>query len=141
MAGYVSSVSWFQSNQIHLRVYTSTGDKITEKCWDKDKWYTGAFTANGTTVGGTGWLDNTGQIHLRVYVGQSDGRIIEMCWDKDKWYEGAFASQTNATGQGASASSWFDGHTHIRVYVQNSDRSVVEYCWDGDKWYRGGYPG
>ncbi|MGC2238235.1 MAG: hypothetical protein WA584_18925 [Pyrinomonadaceae bacterium] len=142
MAGYVSSVSWFLKGQIYLRVYTSTGTKITERCWDKDKWYTGAFSAEGSAVGGTGWLDSGGQIHLRIYVCNPAGQIVEKCWDKDKWYDGAFASQTNAKGTGASASSWYDGgQVHIRVYVRNSDGSVTEYCWDTNKWYKGGYTG
>jgi len=135
MAGGVSAVSWFD-NQVHLRVYKGDGQTVTEEAYD-GKWYKGAFSQKGTTVGATSWLDG-GQIHIRVYVGSgTNGKITEYCWDKDKWYVGAFA----ATGDGAAATCWVQqGQVHIRVYVRDDSGKVTEYCWDKDKWYVGGYP-
>jgi Fungal fucose-specific lectin len=144
MAGYVSSTSWFTGGNAHLRVYTGNGSQVTERCYDGEAWYTGAFSQHGTTVGSTSWLDQSGQIHIRVYVGSgSNGAITEWCWDKDKWYEGAFSPQTHASGDGASATSWLDNtrQIHLRVYVRGANGKVTEYCWDKDKWYVGGYTG
>ncbi|MEW6734295.1 MAG: hypothetical protein AB1489_23420 [Acidobacteriota bacterium] len=137
MAGFISSVSWFDGNP-HLRVYKGDGTKVTEQAYD-GKWYQGAFSANGTTVGSTSWLDSSGQIHIRVYVGSGkDDKITEYCWDKDQWYIGAFA----ANGDGASATSWLQNNQiHIRTYVRSSSGKVTEYCWDGNGWYVGAYPG
>jgi hypothetical protein len=137
MAGSVSATSWFDK-QIHLRVYKVDGGKVTEQAWD-GKWAHGGFSEPGTTVGSTSWLDGSGQIHLRVYVGNGPtGPIKEYCWDKDKWYVGQFSEP----GEGAAATSWFEaGQIHIRVYVRDSNSKVTEYGWDKDKWYKGGYPG
>lgn len=143
MAGHVNAVSWVDK-QVHLRVYSGNGSQVTERCYDGANWYTGAFSQPGTTVGATSWLDSTGQIHLRVYVGSSaNGAINEWCWDKDKWYAGVFQSETHAAGEGASATSWLDGNgqIHIRVYARASNGRVTEYCWDKDKWYVGAYTG
>jgi Fungal fucose-specific lectin len=136
MAGQVSATSWVESG-IHLRVYRSHQDQITERCWDTDTWYNGAFSARGVTVGATSWLDGSNQIHIRVYVGNgSGGPITEHCWDTDSWYAGAF----QGSGTGATAVSWFDGQTHIRVYVRDQHDNVTEHCWDGSgPWYNGAY--
>lgn len=100
----VGATSWLDaSGQIHLRVYVGSGPNgaITEFCWDKDKWYEGAFSsqthATGEGAAATSWLDNSGQIHLRVYVRNANGKVTEYCWDKDKWYVGGY------TGVAASA--------------------------------------
>ena len=96
----------------------------------------GGFSAPGTTVGATSWLEG-GQIHIRVYVGDK-GKITEHCWDKDQWYIGQF----KADGDGAAATSWLVGsQIFIRVYVREATGKYVEYCWDKGPWYRGGYPG
>jgi len=139
MAGFVDCVSWYDSGGPHLRVYTGKNGVVTEQAYDGN-WYTGAFKANGTTVGATSWVDSSGQIHIRVYVGSGpDQPITEHCWDKDRWYVGAF----KANGNGASATSWLEGdQIHIRVYVRSAGGSkFTEYCWDKDRWYVGGYPG
>lgn len=135
MAGRVSATSWVE-NGIHLRVYRSNQDQITERCWDTDSWYNGAFSGQGQTVGATSWLDSSNQAHIRVYVGNgSEGPITEHCWDTNEWYVGAF----QANGAGASPVSWFDGQTHIRVYVVDQHNNVTEHCWDGSGWYNGAY--
>jgi hypothetical protein len=134
MAGLVSATSWVE-NGPHLRVYRSNANTIAERCYDGGAWYSGAFSAQGTTVGSTSWLEGS-QIHIRVYVGDgSDGPVTEYCWDQDHWYRGAF----RAGGAGASAVSWYDGQVHIRVYVRDTDNKVTEQCWDGNDWYTGAY--
>ncbi len=136
MAGYVSCVSWYDT-QPHIRVYTSNGSKVTEQAYD-GKWYTGAFSADGATVGSTSWVDGNRQIHIRVYVANSAGKITEYCWDKDKWYVGGFS----AAGTGCEATCWVvNGQVYIRVYVRGADGKFTEQCWDGKGWYKGGYPG
>ena len=136
MAGFVSAVSWYDS-QPHLRVYTSNGSQVTEQAYD-GSWYKGAFSAQGTTVGATSWLEGS-QIHIRVYVAGTDGNVTEYCWDKDQWYVGQFQGQ----GTGAAATSWLtpDGQIHIRVYLRSTAGAFSEMCWDGNGWYKGAYPG
>ena len=142
MAGFVSAVSWIDSqNNPHLRVYTSNGQTISEQAYD-GSWYAGAFSAPGTTVGATSWLDSSGQIHLRVYVATkpNDGPIVEYAYDDSNgWYTGAF----QANGIGAAPTSWLDqqGQIHIRVYVRAANGTVTEYAYDGGAWYVGSYPG
>ena len=135
MAGLVSATSWVE-NGPHLRVYRSDNGTISERAFDgSGGWYTGAFSAQGVTVGSTSWLDGN-QVHIRVYVGSgTDGPVTEYCWDQDRWYVGAFQSN----GAGAGATSWFDGQAHIRVYVRTMDDKVTEICWDGNGWYTGAY--
>lgn len=131
--GAVSATSWVE-NGVHLRVYRSVGDKIDERAYD-GSWYTGAFSAQGETVGATSWLEGS-QIHIRVYVGDGfHGPITEHCWDSNSWYIGEF----KGNGAGASAVSWFDGTVHIRVYVRDERGNVTEHCWDGKGWYAGAY--
>ncbi len=131
----VAAVSWTPGS--HLRIYTSDGSKVTEKCWD-GSWYVGALAVDGQKVGATSWVDSTGQIHIRVYVSNL-GKITEQCWDKDHWYVGALA----ADGESASATSWQEGGSlRIRVYVTQYSGQVQEHCWDGaGPWYIGAYPG
>lgn len=134
MAGQFSATSWVE-NGPHLRVYRNDGRTITERAYD-GSWYTGAFSAQGETVGATSWLDGSNQIHIRVYVANgSDGPITEHCWDTNSWYVGAF----QGSGTGASAVSWFDGQVHIRVYVRDQGNKISEHCWDGSNWYNGAY--
>lgn len=40
----VGATSWLDGGQIHIRVYVrDNSGKVTEYCWDKDKWYKGAY--------------------------------------------------------------------------------------------------
>jgi Fungal fucose-specific lectin len=79
----------FVSGGLHLRMYSSDGVTITEKCWDKDgPWYVGAFKGLGQYVSATSWVDST--IHIRVYCTNA-GVTTEYCWDGDgPWYKGAY---------------------------------------------------
>jgi hypothetical protein len=131
-----SAVSWVKSGT-HLRIYTSDGSRVTEKCWDGE-WSNGAFAQEGQSIGATAWLDSSGQIHIRAYVSNL-GKVTEYCWDKDRWYGGAFPA---TPGSAASATCWNDNALHIRVYVTQPEGRVTELCWDGaGPWYAGAYPG
>ena len=140
MAGKVASVSWYDTSE-HIRVYHSNGSQVTERCCDGQgkPWYTGAMSANGTSVGATSWTDPDG-FYIRVYVAGADGEITEHCCVKgEKWFVGDF----KAKGVSASATSWMgDDSFHIRVYVTDEAGNVSEHCFDdpGDgKWYAGAY--
>jgi hypothetical protein len=131
-----SAVSW-NANGTHLRVYTSDGAKVTERCWDGG-WSTGAFNQPGQAVGAASWVDTSGQIHIRTYVSDA-GTVKEYCWDKDHWYVGAFPA---TPGSEVSATAWQDNALHIRVYVTQPNGTVTEKCWDGGgPWYNGAYTG
>jgi hypothetical protein len=85
-----AATSWLDSSrQAHIRVYAASSGKITERCWDKDHWYTGAFSEPGEQSSATSWVDGSGQVHIRVYV-DSGANITEYCWDKDSWYRGGY---------------------------------------------------
>jgi Fungal fucose-specific lectin len=129
-------VSW---GNVSLRVYSSDGQNVTEKCWDGGgPWYVGAMKAVGQSVGAASWLDTGGQIHIRVYV-SNQGKIVEYCWDKDTWYVGALSTD----GTHSSATAWYvNGAVHLRVYVTKVTGQVQEECWDGGgPWYVGAYTG
>ncbi|NML16583.1 hypothetical protein [Azohydromonas caseinilytica] len=131
-----SAVSWNQ-NGTHLRIYTSDGAKVTEKCWDGG-WSAGGFVQEGQAVGATSWQDGSGQIHIRAYVA-NQGKVTEYCWDRDHWYVGAFPA---TPGSAVSATAWQDGALHLRVYVTQPNGRVAELCWDGNgPWYPGAYQG
>ena len=71
----------------HLRIYSSDGVNITEKCWS-DGWVDGIFKAPGQSVSATTWFD--GSVHVRVYAVNA-GVTTEWCWDADgPWYKGAY---------------------------------------------------
>jgi hypothetical protein len=81
-----AAVSWFDG-QVHIRVYSSDGNNITERCWDGDGWYTGSFAAQGGQVSATCWVNNG--IYIRVYCNFED-RTTEWCWDGNGWYQGGY---------------------------------------------------
>ena len=146
---FVSAISWIDTS-LHIRVFSgdSYNYKITEDCYDNGHWSTGDFSQHGNTVGATSWMDSSGQIHIRVYIGGTDllDHIVEWCCDGGSWYEGSFSSKTGARGDQASAISWVDSNgVYIRVYVGNSGE-VTEYALDpGKQWsggvFTGGVPG
>lgn len=137
----VAATAWTGSNgNSSIRVYTADAGRITERCWDTDQWYTGAYQGQGVQVAVTSWLQNDA-IYIRVYSADANGNVKEQCWDGDgsgRWYVGAYAGQGNSV----TATSWqtSDG-LHIRVYTARSDGSVVEQCWDASSggWYIGAF--
>jgi hypothetical protein len=81
------------------------------------------------------WLDNAGQVHIRVY--STDGyNVIERCWDGNGWSTGSFAQP----GANVSATCWQgSGGLSIRVYCTSNDKTA-EWCIDqGGGWYLGAY--
>jgi len=86
-----AAVSWFDGT-VHLRVYSSDGYTVTERCWDGSGWSDGGFKQSGGSVAATCWQDNG--IFIRVYCTTED-TTIEWCWDNGGtvgWYQGAFTN-------------------------------------------------
>ncbi len=88
MSANTSSVNWLQSGSVHLRVYSSDGVTITERCWDGSSWTTGAFKQSGQVSSATAWFNNGP--FIRVYCTNA-GVTTEYCWDNTgPWYKGAY---------------------------------------------------
>lgn len=86
-----ASVSWVDSaGTIHIRVYSTDGYHVTERCWDGNGWYDGAFKAPGQAVSATCWLWND-RSNIRVYCTYED-KTVEWCVDSGgaDWYQGAY---------------------------------------------------
>ncbi len=85
-------VNWFDSGGgLHIRVYGSDGDTITERCSDvgTSGWTTGQFSQPGSHVSATVWTVN-GQPSIRVYC-INGGTTTEWCIDPGKsWYQGTY---------------------------------------------------
>jgi hypothetical protein len=88
---------WFGGATTHIgiRVYVLSNGRITEHCYDGDGWFEGGFSASGQAVAATSYVTgdgdgSNGQVHLRVYVQGSDGRIVEHCYDGDGWHDGTY---------------------------------------------------
>ena len=123
----------------HLRVYSSSGSVITERCYDDDSWFTGGFRGVGKAVGATACIDGNHVEFVKAYTIDSNNNITEQSWDGygRQWTPGAF----QAMGIDLSAVSWLGSERsqRIRVYVVNPDHTVTEHCWSGDKWYTGDF--
>ncbi len=87
-----ASTSWVDNGgQVHIRVYSTDGYTITERCWDGSGWYEGSLGsigAQGGQVSATSWYEG-GTSYIRVYCNFEDG-TIEWCWDGNGWYKGAY---------------------------------------------------
>jgi hypothetical protein len=86
-----ASVSWTDANGgVHLRVYSTDGYKVEERCYD-GSWTTSNFAAVGSQVSATCWVVN-GSASIRVYCTfQND--TVEWCSDNGgAWYQGAFST-------------------------------------------------
>jgi hypothetical protein len=86
-----ASVSWVDnSGTIHIRVYSTDAYTVTERCWDGNGWFDGAFKAEGEAVSATAW-QHAGGINLRVYC-TNEGKTAEWCNDAggSGWYQGAY---------------------------------------------------
>jgi hypothetical protein len=84
------SASWFDSSHtLHIRVYSSDGYTITERCNDGNGWVDGA-TFQGTQASVTVWQDSAGE-HIRLYVTGNDS-TTEYCSDPGTsgWTKGAY---------------------------------------------------
>lgn len=88
-----AAVSWLDSGgTVHLRVYSSDGYNVTERCWDGNGWADGAFKQAGSQVSATCWQNQAGA-NIRVYCNEDD-QTIEYCWDAggSGWYQGAYTT-------------------------------------------------
>ncbi|HST36004.1 MAG TPA: hypothetical protein VLK25_05180 [Allosphingosinicella sp.] len=90
-----ASVSWLDScGQVHLRVYSSDGYNVIERCWDSSgAWTNGGFNAPGDQVSATCWQSSAGA-NIRVYC-NFEGKTVEYCWDAggSGWYQGAYTTE------------------------------------------------
>jgi hypothetical protein len=86
-------VSWQDSGGLHIRVYSTDGYNVTERCADTGTsgWTDGSFSAPGSAVSATVWQDSGG-LHLRVYCTFEDG-TTEYCADTGTsgWTKGGYS--------------------------------------------------
>ncbi len=82
-----AAVSWGTTPSI--RVYSTNGVTITERCYDGNGWYTGAFKQAGQNVSATCWLVGGG-VHIRVYATNAE---VTTEWDYDgsDWTKGGYS--------------------------------------------------
>jgi hypothetical protein len=84
-----AAISWQDGGGLHIRVYSTDGYNVSERCWDGNGWTTGGFSAKGSAVSATCWL-NGSSASIRVYCTFEDG-TIELCLDPGGgWYQGAY---------------------------------------------------
>jgi hypothetical protein len=85
-----AAVSWQDSGGLHLRVYSSDGYNVIERCADAGTdWTAGSFTAPGSDVSATCWQDDGG-VHIRVYCTAEDA-TTEWCFDAGSgWSKGSY---------------------------------------------------
>lgn len=84
-------VSWQDSGGLHIRVYSTDGYNVTERCTDTggSGWTNGALTQPGSDVSATCWQDSAG-VHIRVYCTFEDG-TTEWCNDPGTgWTKGSY---------------------------------------------------
>ncbi|MCW3846122.1 hypothetical protein OF829_02655 [Sphingomonas sp. LB-2] len=86
-----AAVNWFDKNGgLHIRVYGSDGETISERCADAggSGWTTGTFSTGGSHVSATVWTVN-GNPSIRVYC-TGDNGTTEWCNDGAAWYQGTY---------------------------------------------------
>jgi hypothetical protein len=85
-----ASVSWLDpSGQAHIRVYSTDGYTVTERCLDGQSWLDGKFSEAGSAVSATCWND-AGGTHIRVYCTFQDV-TTEWCLDDGTgWTKGSY---------------------------------------------------
>ena len=89
-----AAVSWLDSGgQIHIRVYSTDGYNVTERCWDGNGWTNGGFGPQpGAAVSATCW-QGSGGLSIRVYCTFED-KTTEWCIDQGGgWYKGAYTTE------------------------------------------------
>ncbi|MDE8650737.1 hypothetical protein [Novosphingobium album (ex Liu et al. 2023)] len=85
-----AAVSWFDSsNALHIRVYSTDGYEVTERCNDGQGWQTGQFNKPGGAVSAICWTASDGE-HIRVYCTYED-KTTEWCCDPATgWTQGTY---------------------------------------------------
>lgn len=87
-----AAINWFDSSgNLHIRVYSTDGYNVTERCADGQGWTTGGFNAPGSAVSATCWNASDGT-HIRVYSTFED-TTTEYCWDPGtSWTGGSYTN-------------------------------------------------
>lgn len=84
-----AATSWQDGNGLHLRVYSTDGYKVEERCFDNGAWTTSNFSASGSAVSATSYL-NGSSASIRVYCTFQD-KTTEWCQDDGAaWYVGGY---------------------------------------------------
>ena len=88
-----AALSWFDDNgQLHIRIYSTDGYEVTERCNDGQGWTTGGFKQAGGAVSATCWWQPNNGVHLRVYC-TSDDVTTEWCNDPGSgWTKGSYTT-------------------------------------------------
>ena len=87
-----AAINWLDgSGQVHIRVYSTDGYNVTERCWDGSGWTNGGFSAAGSAVSATSWMGRGG-LSIRVDCTFED-TTTEWCIDQGgNWYKGAYTT-------------------------------------------------
>lgn len=89
-----AAINWIDSsNQLNIRVYSTDGYTITERCTGTGSsgWSTGSFSQPGSQVSATVWQTSAGA-SIRVYCTNNDA-TTEWCTDPGKdWYQGSYTT-------------------------------------------------
>jgi hypothetical protein len=88
-----AAISWFDSGGgLHIRVYSSDGYNVTERCIDPNSgWTTGAFSEAGSQISATCWNASDG-VHVRVYC-NFQNKTTEWCNDPGSgWTKGSYTT-------------------------------------------------
>ena len=85
-----AAINWFDSaGQLHIRIYSSDGYNVTERCNDGQGWRTGQFKQPGKQVSAMQWTVADGT-HIRVYC-TTDDVTTEWCGDPATgWTKGSY---------------------------------------------------
>ena len=86
-----AAINWLDADgQLQVRVYSSDGYHVTERCRTGDgAWTTGEFSGTGSAVSATCWTGDDG-VHIRVYCTGQD-KTVEWCNDPGTgWTEGSY---------------------------------------------------
>lgn len=86
-------VSWQDSGGLHIRVYSTDGYNVIERCADTGSsgWTNGSLSAPGSDVSATVWQDSAGA-HIRVYCTFEDGTTEWCCDPGSGWTKGAYTT-------------------------------------------------
>lgn len=86
-----AAVSWVDGG-VHIRVYSTDGNNVTERQNDGDGWKTGTLNVPGTEVSATTWPVDGGNT-VRIYATVQFEGTTEWCNGPDtkgEWVKGAY---------------------------------------------------
>jgi hypothetical protein len=90
-----AAINWIDSGgALHIRVYSTDGYNVTERCSDTGGpgWTAGQFSQPGTAVSATCWQTSAG-VSIRVYCTFED-TTTEWCTDPNvAWYKGSYSTE------------------------------------------------